>query len=79
MSLIACTSLCVYQRDGYCCLDRAVSCGIPTKQDPCVNFVPRLQDSRQRFPNISDRNQLQPLRSDHLTAAPGGDQTFGEA
>lgn len=41
MSLIACTSKCVYQRDGYCGLERALSCGLPNDDETCVNFVPR--------------------------------------
>lgn len=43
MSLIACTSDCVYQQDGYCALERAVSCGLPNDIEPCVNFVPRYR------------------------------------
>ncbi len=58
MSLIACTSPCVYQQDGYCSLDRAVSCGAPTRRDPCVNFVPRSQDGGQRLSDISHANEL---------------------
>ena len=58
MSLIACTSECVYQQDGYCRLERAGSRGMPCAADPCVNFVPRAgqhssQDGRQRLPDIS--------------------------
>ena len=41
VSLIACTSACVYQQDGYCTLERASSCGVPCAESPCVNFVPR--------------------------------------
>lgn len=41
MSLIACTSDCVYQQDGYCGLERAVSFGLPSDDETCVNFVPR--------------------------------------
>ena len=41
VSLIACTSACVYQQDGYCRLERASSCGVPCAESPCVNFVPR--------------------------------------
>lgn len=61
MSLIACTSECLYQRDGYCFLERAVSGGVPSEDDPCVNYVPRrigLQNSGQSIPDISDTNQL---------------------
>ncbi|WP_186564497.1 hypothetical protein [Lawsonibacter celer] len=41
MSLIACTSNCVYQQDGYCSLERAASRGLPSEQESCVHFVPR--------------------------------------
>ena len=41
VSLIACTSACVYQQDGYCRLERASSYGVPCAESPCVNFVPR--------------------------------------
>lgn len=61
MSLIACLSNCVYQHDGYCSLERAVSAGSPCKAEPCVNFIPRadsLQDRGQRLTNIMDLNQL---------------------
>lgn len=53
MSLIACTSDCVYQQDGYCALERALSCGMPSETDPCVNFIPR---SRMKKPPQTDRN-----------------------
>jgi hypothetical protein len=43
VSLIACTSDCVYQQDGYCSLERAVSCGLPSDDETCVNFVPRYR------------------------------------
>ena len=43
MSLIACTSDCVYQQDGYCALERAASCGLPDDAERCVNFVPRYR------------------------------------
>ena len=61
LSLIVCTSECLYQQDGYCSLERAVSGGAPSKENPCVNFVPRrssLQNSGQGFPDISDPDQL---------------------
>ncbi len=59
MSLIACTSDCVYQQDGYCSLERAASCGMPCPADPCVNFVPRYRkpgiskNGRKSLPDIS--------------------------
>lgn len=61
LSLIVCTSECLYQQDGYCSLERAVSGGAPSKENPCVNFVPRrgsLQNDGQGFPNIFDADQL---------------------
>ena len=65
MSLIACTSACVHQRDGYCSLARADSAGLPCAHDPCVNFLPRpaagsrpLQHRTERLPNISDSDKL---------------------
>ena len=41
MSLITCTSDCVYQQDGYCGLARAGSCGVPDAAESCVNYIPR--------------------------------------
>lgn len=61
VSLIVCTSECLYQLDGYCSLERAVSGGAPSAKNPCVNFVPRCVDSQnssQGFPDVSDSNQL---------------------
>lgn len=61
VSLIVCTSECLYQLDGYCSLERAVSGGVPCEENPCVNFVPKrtvLQNSSQRFTDISDPDQL---------------------
>ena len=41
MSLIPCTSGCVYQADGLCSLQRTVSCGAFSSDVPagCVHFV----------------------------------------
>ena len=39
MSLIACTDPCIYQKEGYCSLSRAVSLGTPGRGG-CVHFVP---------------------------------------
>jgi hypothetical protein len=65
MSLIACTDPCVYQKDGYCALSRAVSIGAPG-QHGCMNFVPvcrsHSQQSRQCLSNVGDADQLQSLR-----------------
>lgn len=53
LSLIACTSDCVYQQDGYCALERAVSCGLPSDVEPCVNFVPRYR--AHKLPSATER------------------------
>lgn len=53
MSLIACTSKCVYEQDGYCSLKRVASKGMPCETDPCVNFVPR---KAQKEPQDSTTN-----------------------
>lgn len=59
MSLIACTGDCLYQRDGYCTLQRAMSSGEPTGEHPCVNYVPKTsQDSGQRLPDIAHLDEL---------------------
>ena len=41
MSLIACTHPCLYQEDGQCTLDRALSSGTPTNLAACVHFLPK--------------------------------------
>jgi len=56
LNLIACTSPCIYQQDGYCTLDRALSLGMPSPKNPCINFQPQLQNGSQRFPDIFDRD-----------------------
>lgn len=61
MSLILCTSECLYQVDGYCSLERALSGGEPNENNPCINFVPKRHQSkngRQSFADVSDSNQL---------------------
>ena len=61
MSLIVCTSECLYQLDGYCTLERAVSGGAPSEENPCVNFVPKRggsQNGGQGFPDVFDTDQL---------------------
>lgn len=60
MSLIACTSNCFYQRDGYCTLDKATATGPACNLfEACVNYRPdHSQNSAERFPNISDTDQL---------------------
>ncbi len=56
LSLIACTSDCLYQQEGRCTLERAASGGVPSAENPCVHFVPRqtrpLQNGGQCLPNI---------------------------
>ncbi len=58
MSLIGCTSDCLYQKDGYCQLDQAMSSGEPSNAHPCVNYVPRSQDGGQRLPDVAHPNEL---------------------
>ncbi len=59
MSLIGCTSQCLYQKDGYCQLDRAMSSGEPTADHPCVNFVPRAsQEHGQGLPDVPHPDEL---------------------
>lgn len=59
MSLIACLSSCVYQQEGYCSLARAGSAGLPSDDEPCVNFVPKvLQNGVQRLPDVANANEL---------------------
>lgn len=59
MSLIGCTSQCLYQKDGYCQLDRAMSSGEPTADHPCVNFVPcALQEHGQGLPDVPHPDEL---------------------
>ena len=59
VSLIACTSDCVYQQDGCCRLSRAGAAGIP-RPDGCINCVPRhlLQDGGQRLTDVGHLDQL---------------------
>lgn len=40
MSLIPCTSACVYQSDGICTLDSAAAAGLPSLGGACVHFIP---------------------------------------
>lgn len=59
MSLISCTSDCLYQKDGYCQLERAMSSGEPSSAHPCVNYVSRsLQDGGQGLADVADPNEL---------------------
>ena len=62
MSLIPCTSSCVYQQDGTCTLERAASCGTldarPTAG--CVHFISAgsKTNCRESIPNGLDHGQL---------------------
>lgn len=40
MSLIPCTSTCVYQQDGVCMLDSAAAAGQPSLGGACIHFIP---------------------------------------
>lgn len=40
MSLIPCTSKCVYQSDGVCTLDSAAAAGQPSLGGACIHFIP---------------------------------------
>ena len=40
MSLIPCTSKCVYQSDGICTLDSAAAAGLPSLGGACIHFIP---------------------------------------
>lgn len=76
VSLIVCTSECLYQLDGYCSLERAASGGTPSAENPCVHFVPKrgsLQNGGQGFSDISDPDQLQSFRLGQFHAAAGRD------
>ncbi len=50
MSIIACTSDCVYQQEGVCNLDRAVSMGASEpKDESCVHYIKKAKrQSRQK-------------------------------
>lgn len=54
LSLIACTSDCLYQQDGCCCLERAVSGGVPERGEQCVNYLPRARRSQDDGQRLSD-------------------------
>ena len=78
MSLIVCTDPCVYQQDGYCSLARAASCG-STGGSGCVNFVPRLQNGGQCFPDVGHPDHVQALRNRQLSLDPFRDQALGKS
>ena len=58
MSLIGCTNDCLYQQDGYCLLERAMSSGEASDKVPCVNYVPRSQDGGQGLSNVAHTDEL---------------------
>ena len=57
MVFIACTSSCLYQSDGCCTLERAVSSGFPNGENSCVNYVPRSAPSKQEIPSQMGRER----------------------
>lgn len=59
MNLIPCTQNCLYQKDGLCALEQAMSSGSPSDDHPCVNYIPLLSmESGQGFANIADADEL---------------------
>ena len=58
MSLIGCTNDCLYQQDGYCQLERAMSSGVVSEESPCVNYVPRSQNGHQCFSDVTNPDEL---------------------
>ncbi len=59
MTLIECTSDCIYQQDGTCRLQRAMSSGVPSYDHPCVNYVPKSsQQSGQGLPDVPHPDEL---------------------
>lgn len=53
MSLIPCTSNCMYQEDGYCTLERAASSGAPCGVKDCVHFLPKQGPAAVKPPDES--------------------------
>ena len=50
MSLIPCIESCVYQTDGYCRLERAVSLGKPELSlNHCVHFINKVKKENLDF------------------------------
>ncbi|MCL2828116.1 MAG: hypothetical protein FWD99_05185 [Oscillospiraceae bacterium] len=62
MSLIPCTSSCVYQQDGTCTLERAASCGTLDAQPAagCVHFISTGSNTHRQksVPDGLDHGQL---------------------
>ena len=67
MSLIPCTSGCVYQQDGLCSLDSAAMAGVPDLGGACVHFIPaaakRLGSPPRYFEPGSTADPLAPSDS----------------
>ena len=53
MSLIPCTSQCVYQQDGVCTLDSAAAAGLPARGGAGVPFIPPAEGRRGSPPRYS--------------------------
>lgn len=47
MSLIFCTSECIYQKDGVCMLDNAVSSGVPNAGG-CIHYIPKKHQQYEK-------------------------------
>lgn len=61
MSLIPCTSACIYQSDGVCTLDSAAAAGVPALGGACVHFIPadarRLGSPHRYFEPAANSDQ----------------------
>lgn len=66
MSLIPCTSACVYQADGVCTLDSAAAAGVPSLGGACVHFIPA--DARRLG---SPHRYFEPAAAPDLGSPPG--------
>ena len=69
MSLIPCTSRCIYQQDGVCTLDSAAAAGLPALGGACVHFIPadgaQLGSPHRYFaPELSEDRPARPSRPD---------------
>lgn len=64
MSLIPCTSSCVYQSDGVCTLDSAAAAGMPALGGACVHFIPadarRLGSPHRYYEPVAAPDQEMP-------------------
>lgn len=72
MSLIPCTSKCVYQADGICTLDSAAAAGQPSLGGACIHFIPsdakRLGSPHRYYEPGSAANR--DTAADHPRGAP---------